>query len=63
MVESTEAVAAQMTEVISYLENKQARGEALKIILGYTSTVEHRSMFIGKDLSKQLLRLVIEPEM
>ena len=63
MVESTDAIAAQMTEVISYLDNKQARTEALKIILGYTSTVEHRQMFVGKELSKKLLRLVIDPEL
>ena len=62
MVESVDAIAAQMTEVISYLDNKQARGEALKIILGYTSTVEHRQMFVGKELSKKLIRLVIEPD-
>ena len=52
-----------MTEVISYLDNKQARSEALKIILGYTATVEHRQMFVGKELSKKLLRLVIDPEL
>ena len=53
----------QMKQVIQYLDSKEARGQALEIILGYTSTVEHRELFVGKDLTKKLLRLVIDPEM
>ena len=52
-----------MKQVIQYLDSKEARGQALEIILGYTSTVEHRELFVGKDLTKKLLRLVIDPEM
>ena len=71
MVESSNAIVStvstdivgQMTEVIVYLDNKSARGEALKVILGYTSTDEHRAMFVGKELTKRCLRLVIEPDM
>ena len=62
MVETT-GTEEQMQQVIQFLDSKEARGQALEIILGYTSTVEHREMFVGKELTKKLLRLVIEPEM
>lgn len=53
----------EMGEVIQFLESKEARSKALEVILGYTSTAENREMFVGKELTKKLLRLVIEPEM
>ena len=52
-----------MKQVIQFLESKEARGQALEIILGYTSTAENREMFVGMELTKKLLRLVADPDM
>ena len=62
MVEE-KATGEQMAQVIKFLDSKEARGQALSIILAYTSTYENRELMQGNELTKKLLRLVIEPEM
>lgn len=46
-MESPESTTEQLKEIMKYLVSKQpeARHTALDIILGYTATVDHRSLF------------------
>lgn len=62
---STEAQASdeqkeQIKQVLSYLEKKETRDQALDIILAYTTTKENRALFSGLDPCKILLRLLPE---
>jgi len=64
---STEAQASdeqkeQIKQVLSYLEKKETRDQALDIILAYTTTKENRALFSGLDPCKILLRLLPEGE-
>jgi len=64
---STEAQASdeqkeQIKQVLSYLEKKETRNQALDIILAYTTTKENRALFSGLDPCKILLRLLPEGE-
>ena len=64
---STEAQASeeqkeQIKQVLSYLEKKETRNQALDIILAYTTTKEKRALFTGLDPCKILLRLLPEGE-
>ncbi len=64
---STEAQASdeqkeQIKQVLSYLEKKETRNQALDIILAYTTTNENRALFSGLDPCKILLRLLPEGE-
>ena len=51
-----------MKEVISFLDDTNARGQALQIILGFTAEQEQRAVFLKLDLVKRLLRLVLEKD-
>jgi hypothetical protein len=46
--------------VLSYLEKKETRNQALDIILAYTTTKENRALFSGLDPCKLLLRMLPE---
>ena len=64
---STEAQASdeqkeQIKQVLSYLEKKETRDQALDIILAYTTTKENRALFSCLDPCKILLRLLPEGE-
>lgn len=60
MVEQ-EAMKEQMKEVVTFLySNKEARDQALDIILNYTKTMAQRMAFQDTDVIKSLLRLVLE---
>jgi hypothetical protein len=53
------ALRDQMKEVITYLGgNQEAKLMALDIILPYTATDSHRSIFENTNASKELLRLL-----
>ncbi len=66
MVESTanteqqafEEQKEQIKQVLSYLDKKETRNQALDIILAYTTTKENRALFTGLDPCKQLLRML-----
>ena len=46
-----------------FLENKQAVGQALEIIQGYTGTAQSRQLFADLQLCKQMLRLIADEEL
>lgn len=52
----------QMKQVLLFLDSKDARGQALQIIQGYTGTAQNRQLFIGLELCKKILRLLGEDD-
>lgn len=52
-----------MKQVLVFLENKNAAGQALEIIQGYTGTAQNRQLFFGLQLCKNLLRLLADEEL
>lgn len=59
-MENTSESIAQIRQVIQYLtaQSLEARVTALDIILAYTATPQHRSLFETTDVCKELLRLL-----
>lgn len=57
-----DAQVAQIKEVISFLDNKAARSQALEILLSLTGTVEQRAHFLETEATKRLLRLILDQE-
>ena len=55
---------AQIIEIIQFLlsNKKEARHQALDIILAYSSTTENRRLFKETDCCKELLRLLPEAD-
>lgn len=52
-----------MKQVLAFLDgNKEAKGQALTIILAYTSTAQNRQLFIGQNSCKRILRLLGEDD-
>ena len=51
-----------MKQVLLFLESKEARGQALQIIQGYTGTAQNRQLFVGLELCKKILRLMGEDD-
>jgi len=52
-----------MRQVLPFLDKKEARGQALEIIVGYTGTAQNRQLFIGLELCKKVMRLLGEDEL
>jgi hypothetical protein len=53
--------ADQMKEIVEFLSsNREARNEALTIILSFTATEVNRRKFLDTDAIKQLLRLIAD---
>ena len=52
----------QMKQVLLFLDSKDARGQALQIIQGYTGSAQNRQLFIGLELCKKILRLLGEDD-
>ena len=51
----------QMKEIVDFLStNREARDEALSIILSFTATEVNRRKFLESDVIKQLLRLIAD---
>jgi hypothetical protein len=53
-------VEAQMAEIVEFLDQKQARDQALDIILSFTKTMVNRRNFLKTDVIKKLLNLILE---
>jgi hypothetical protein len=50
-----------MKEIVDFLStNREARDEALTIILSFTATMVNRRKFLPTDVIKQLLRLIAD---
>ena len=63
MVEADSAAqVAQLKEVCSFLDNKQARSQALEIILSQTGSDESHAPFTETDIVKRCLRLILDAE-
>lgn len=59
-VQATDDQKEQIKQVLTYLEKKETRDQALDIILAYTTTKENRTLFAGLDPCKLLLRMLPE---
>lgn len=57
---SVEEQQQQIKAVLAFLDKKETRGQALDIILAYSTTKENRQLFQGLDICKVLLRLLPE---
>jgi len=44
-----------MKQIVDFLDSKEARGQALEIILGFTATEEQRQLFFKTEICKKLL--------
>ena len=49
-----------MAEIVEFLDQKQARDQALDIILSFTKTMVNRRNFLKTDVIKKLLNLILE---
>jgi hypothetical protein len=47
-----------MRQVLLFLDNENARGQALELISSFTGTAQSRQLFIGLELCKSMLRLL-----